>query len=77
MESFNIEQIISSSESSDVPYVANYLREIAKSIKCVKEFNSIYDDNNSDSVSDPDCIISGTVLQKYIGPSKEIILPKA
>lgn len=64
-------------DEEEQTHIKECLAAIANSIKLVKKATkSSSAKKKKTTVSDPDFIVSGTVLQKYIGNSKDIVVPE-
>lgn len=74
---YNISMMVKPEGDDHWQHIADYFREIAVSIcKSKKTAKSRSTSRKaSQSVSDPNCIMSGTVLQRYIGSEADVVLP--
>lgn len=75
IDPFDFTVLLVGAEDNTVEKAVGYFKEIAHSIKPKTKTKSSKTTKKAQTISDPNCIINGTVLQKYIGSDKNIVLP--
>ena len=75
---YNISMMVKPEGDDHWKHIADYFREIAVSVCKSKQTAKTKSTSKKtpQSVSDPNCIMSGTVVQRYIGGDTNVVLPE-
>lgn len=74
IDAFDFYSVVNGIDQDDWETIKGYLIEIAESIKPISPAKKAVK-KSAATVSDPNCIISGTTLTRYIGNDTDIVLP--